>query len=66
MDECNKCIYRNTKNFKLCKRDCSLKSTNFCRYHMRSKFQEIFKNYYIILGSKEELIINDIYKIYIL
>ena len=64
MNECNKCIYRNTKNFKLCKRDCSLKSTNFCRYHMRSKFQEIFKNYYFILGSKEELIINDIYKIY--
>ena len=65
MEQCNnKCIYRNTKNFKLCNRDCSLNSKDFCKYHMRSKCQEIFKTYYSIIGNNDELKINDIYKIY--
>lgn len=64
MEECNKCIYRNTKNFNICKRNCSLKSTNFCRYHMRTNFQKIYKIFYSIIGNNDKIIVNDIYNIY--
>lgn len=64
MGERSKCIYRISKDFKLCQRDCSLNSSFFCRYHMKSKYSEMYKTYYTIFGNKCNLNINDIYFMY--
>jgi len=58
-----KCICRNKKTFKICKRYSKYNSV-FCRYH-NSNNEFIYKIFYKIFGNKNYISMNDIFNLYI-
>ena len=60
-DIVGKCICR-YNNFKLCFRNTN--NNEYCRYHKNTKNGYIYKIFYDVLKSKENIDITDIYELY--